>query len=95
MEMIILGEKINTEEIDSIWDIERDKKMFLNREAGFIVKFKNGSTKCFKEDIPYESYPSEIAKIKIKWNNIQKQLEIIVQNGLGEDDLRNDITYPR
>ena len=60
MEIIVLGEKIDTKQITAIWDIESKKTMFLNREAGFVIKFMDGSTKTFKENIPYESYASEI-----------------------------------
>lgn len=76
MEIIVLGEKINTKEITAIWEIEEKKKMFLNREAGFVIKFMDGSKKVFKEDIPYESYASEISYKKKKWAKLQKEVMI-------------------
>jgi len=74
MEIIFLGEKIDTKEIKAIWEIEKEKKMFLNREAGFVIDYMDGSTKVFKENIPYESYPSEIAFKKQKWSKLQKEI---------------------
>lgn len=75
MEIIVLGEKINTKEITAIWEIEGKKKMFLNREAGFVINFMDGSKKVFKEVIPYESYASEIAYKKNKWAKLQKEVK--------------------
>ena len=74
MEIIVLGDKIDTKEITAIWEIEKEKKMFLNREAGFVIKFMDGSTKIFKENIPYESYASEISYKKEKWAKLQKEV---------------------
>lgn len=74
MGIIVLGVKIDTKEITAIWEIEKEKKMFLNREAGFVIKFMDGSTKVFKENIPYESYASEIAYKKEKWAKLQKEV---------------------
>ena len=75
MEIIILGQKIETKEITEIFEIERDKKMFLNREAGFVIVFMDGSRKVFKENISYESYPSQIFSKKEKWERLQKEVE--------------------
>jgi hypothetical protein len=74
MEIIVLGVKIDTKEITSIIDIEENKKMFFNREAGFVITFMDGSSKIFKENIPYESYTSEICNIKDKWSRLQKEI---------------------
>ena len=74
MEIIILGKKIDTKDITEIYDVERDKQRFLNREAGFVIRFMDGSSMIFKEDIPYESYISEISFKKEKWHNLQKQV---------------------
>ena len=73
-EIIVLGTKINTKEITAIYEIERDKKMFLNREAGFVIMFMDGTHKTFKENIPYESYSSEISAKKERWAKLQKEV---------------------
>lgn len=59
--------KINLRGIKDVYDIERDKQMFLNREAGFIIEYENGSEQRYGENIPYESYPHEIRSKKQKW----------------------------
>lgn len=69
MEIIIFGEKIETKKITAIYEVEKYKTRFLNREAGFVVKFMDGTQKTFKENIPYETYASQISQIKRKWNN--------------------------
>jgi len=74
MEIIVLDQVIDTKKIIEIYDIERDKKMFFNREAGFIIVFMDGSTKIFGERIPYESYSSEIAHTKKVWATLQKEV---------------------
>jgi len=74
MEIIVLGHKIDTKDITDIYDVERDKRMFLNREAGFIILFMDGSRKAFKENIPYESYSSEIIEAKQRWAKLQKEV---------------------
>lgn len=58
---------IETSEIANIVDVEADKKMFLNREAGFKLIMIDGSVKIFSEQIPYESTPGRIQDIKQKW----------------------------
>lgn len=70
--ILIEGDFFRRGDIYDIYDIERDKKMFFNRDAGFIVKTtgKNGEPKKiykYGECIPYESYPHEIREKKIKW----------------------------
>lgn len=69
--MIIQIENIGIEsdEIVNIVDVEAHKKMFLNREAGFIVVLKDKPEIVFKENIPYETTPSGIAYIKKFWLN--------------------------
>lgn len=74
MEIAIGGFVLDTKDIVDIVDIEHNKKMFLNRQAGFIIKFKNNTQKHFGESIPYDSYPSEIGRIKEKWYNLKKQV---------------------
>jgi hypothetical protein len=54
-------------DITDIYDVEKYKETFLNREAGFIIKLKNGNATTFSEKIPYESYSSEIYEKKDKW----------------------------
>lgn len=68
----IEGRKFRRGDIYDIYECERDKTMFLNREAGFIVKTygdKNNKPQLFKysEPIAYESHPHEIAAKKHKW----------------------------
>lgn len=75
MEIIVLGHKIDTKDISDIYDVERDKQMFLNRESGFIIQFMDGSKKVFKENIPYESYSSEIREIKQRWLKLQNEVD--------------------
>lgn len=68
----IEGRKFRRGDIYEIYECERDKDMFFNREAGFIVKTyatKDCDAQLFKysEPIAYESYPHEIAYKKNKW----------------------------
>lgn len=74
MEIVVLGHVIDTQKITDIYEIEREKKMFLNREAGFVIMFMDGTQKVFKEDIPYESYRSEISYKKEKWSKLQNEV---------------------
>ena len=74
MNILVLGEKIETKEIVEIYDIERDKAMFLNRSAGFVIRFIDGSWRQFGESIGYDSYPHEIMDIKKKWAKLQKEV---------------------
>ncbi len=71
MEIIVQNRKIETKEIVSITDIEVNKSMFLNREAGFIICFIDNKQLKFYQDIPYDSTPNEISRIKAKWNILQ------------------------
>lgn len=75
MEILVLNTKIETKDIVDIYEVERDKKMFLNREAGFIIEMIGGSRYTFSENIPYESYPSEISSIKSKWKKLREEVE--------------------
>lgn len=68
----IEGHKFRRGDIYDIYECERDKDRFLNREAGFIVKTfgdKDNSPQLFKfsESIAYDSYPHEISSKKDKW----------------------------
>lgn len=59
--------------------------MFLNREAGFIVKTygdKAHKPQMFKfsEPIPYESYPHEIAEKKHKWELLMNKAIALWKN---------------
>ncbi len=74
MIIIVEGEKVETKDITEIYDIERDKTMFLNREAGFVIKFMDGSSNVFGEKMAYELYPSQIHDIKNKWENLQDKV---------------------
>jgi len=74
-EIIVQGHKIDTKEIFDIKDIEHDKKMFLNRHAGFVIYLIDKKPLSLYEHIPYESYPREISEIKEKWRKLQKQVE--------------------
>jgi hypothetical protein len=67
MKIVISNKVVETKEIADIVDIEADKKMFLNREAGFKILFLDNTEMSFSEKIAYESYPREIAAIKSKW----------------------------
>jgi len=68
MKILIQGKLVETKNIADITDIEAHKIMFLNREAGFKITFLDESAEMvFKQNIPYESYPSEISAIKNKW----------------------------
>lgn len=70
MEIIVQDKKIDTKDIVDIIDIEKNKKMFLNRQAGFTIILVDKPSVSFWQNIPYESYPSEIADIKRKWRKL-------------------------
>ena len=77
-EIIIGGRIFRRGDIYDIYDIERDKTMFFNREAGYIVQLirKNDTDKCiykFGVNIAYESYSWEIASIKGEWEKKMKE----------------------
>lgn len=74
MQILVQNKVIETTDIVDVVDIERDKKMFLNREAGFKIIFKDNSEVVYKEDIPYDSYPSEISETKTKWRNLMDKV---------------------
>lgn len=68
----IEGHKFRRGDIYDIYECERDKRMFLNREAGFIVKTygdKNHKPQGFRfgEPIAYESTSYDIYEKKDKW----------------------------
>lgn len=68
----IEGYKFRRGDIYDIYECERDKQMFFNREAGFIVRIygdKNYKPQVFKfgESIAYESTSYQIADKKREW----------------------------
>ena len=75
MKILVENKLIETKDIADIVDIEANKKMFLNREAGFKIIFLNGSEMVFKENIPYESYPSQISQKKEKWEKLMNKVK--------------------
>lgn len=75
MQILVQNKVVETKEIADIVDIEADKKMFLNREAGFKIIFLDGISEIvFKQNIPYESYPREISAIKDKWKKLMNDV---------------------
>jgi len=76
MKILVQNRVVETTNIADIVDIEADKKNFLNREAGFKIILLHGDILAmeFKQDIPYESYPHEIAAIKEKWRVLQEKV---------------------
>lgn len=84
-EIIIEGYKFRRGDIYDIYWIERDKKMFLNREAGFIVQIlgdKDNKYKLFVfgEDIPYDSYSHEIYTKRNKWEKRMHEAIVLWRN---------------
>jgi hypothetical protein len=75
MKILVENKLIETKDIADIIDIEANKKMFLNREAGFKIIFLDGSEMVFKENIPYESYPSQISEKKEKWERLMNKVK--------------------
>lgn len=65
---------IETTDIVDIYDVERDKIGFKGREAGFIIEFMDGSTKVFKENIPYERTNGQIGAINDKWRRLMDKV---------------------
>ena len=74
MKILVCGRTVDTTEIADIIDIEANKKMFLNREAGFIIQRIDKEDMIFGEKIPYESYPREISEVKDKWRRLRDQV---------------------
>jgi hypothetical protein len=74
MEIIVKSHRIDLKEVTDIYDVERDKKAFLNREAGFIIKLNDKEIKI-SEGIPYESYPREISEVKKKYKDLQDKVQ--------------------
>jgi hypothetical protein len=70
MQILVQNKLVETKEIANIVDIEADKKMFLNREAGFKIILLNGEVLLFSEEIPYESTRNEISYKKEKWQKL-------------------------
>lgn len=78
--VIIEGHKFRRGDICDIYDIERDKQMFFNRDAGFIVSLIGNKKYTFGEKIPYDSYPGDIGRIKDKWEIRMKEAVKIWRN---------------
>lgn len=74
MNILIEDKIIDTLQIADIYDIEANKKMFLNTEAGFVILMMDGSNHKLSEIIPYESRPSEIYEIKNRWKKLQDDI---------------------
>lgn len=75
MQILVQNKVVETKDIADIVDIEADKKMFLNREAGFKIIFLDGIREMvFKQNIPYESYQREISAIKDKWKSLMNEV---------------------
>lgn len=77
MKILVQHRLVETLNIANIVDIEADKKRFLNREAGFKIILIEGDVLAmdFKEDIPYESYPHEISRVKEKWKKLEEDVK--------------------
>lgn len=74
MEILVEDKVIETTNIVDIVDIEAHKQMFLNREAGFIIRFRDNTSMTFGEAISYDSYPSEIAAKKDRWKVLEDKV---------------------
>lgn len=74
MKILVEGHLIDTTEITSIKDVEHGKRHFLNRQAGFFIHFESKPSIEISERIPYDSYPSEISRIKKKYSELQEKL---------------------
>ena len=74
MKIVVNNTVIETTEIVDIYDVEKYKTMFINREAGFVIKFVDGTKRYFSERIPYDSTDRQIGVIKRKWKELQDEL---------------------
>jgi len=74
MQILIQDKVVETKNIADIVDIEADKKMFLNREAGFKVLFIDNTELSFSEPISYESTPLDISYKKQKWARLMSNV---------------------
>jgi len=72
MEIKIKGTIVETKEITSITEYVRDQ--FWNRYCGFVVHLHKKEPLTFEWNIPYESYPSEIAERKMKCRTLMKSI---------------------
>ena len=76
MKIIVQGHEIETKEIYRIVDIEYYKKMFMNRDAGFIIERIGGKPSItIGERIPYESSGYDIRRIRERWERLRKEVE--------------------
>lgn len=72
MEIKIKGTTVETKEITAITEYVRD--YFWNRYCGFKVFLHKKEPIIFEWNIPYESYPSEIADKKMKCLLLMKSI---------------------
>lgn len=72
MEIKIKGVVVETKEITSIKEYTRDR--FWDRHCGFIVHLHNKKPLVFEWDIPYESYPHEIASKNEKCKKLMESI---------------------
>lgn len=75
MQILVQNKVVETKEIADIVDIEADKKMFLNRDAGFKIILLNGEVLSFIEPIAYESTPLDISYKKQKWARLMNDVK--------------------
>lgn len=74
MKIIVQDHLIETKEIVSIHEVEKFKKSFRNREAGFVITMIDGTKYQFKEDIDYETTSYGISSIKSRWSDRMKKV---------------------
>ena len=72
MEIKIKSILVETKEIMSISEYVRDS--FRNRYCGFKIELHKKEPLIIEWNIPYESYPSEIAERKMKCRNLMKSV---------------------
>lgn len=76
MKKIIQGHEIETREIYRILYIEHYKRMFMNRNAGFIIERIGGKLSItIGERIPYETSGWDIRCIRERWDRLRKEVE--------------------
>ena len=73
MKILVIDTVIETKDIADIVDIEADKTMFLNREAGFKIIFLDNTVFVFGVTIPYESSPRDISEKKNEWRLLMEK----------------------
>lgn len=75
MKIAVQGKVIETKAITEIYEVEKYKKQFRNREAGFVIQLVSGSI-TFSEEIPYETTQGRISDIKHTWC---KRMESVIK----------------